>query len=165
MFDIILRVIIIYAVVLVGLRLMGKREIGQMAPFDFVLLLLIANAVQNAMVGQDTTLWGGVTAAVTLLVLNRGIAYFAFLFPKFRDVAEGVPTKLIVDGAVLKENLTRENISGEMLEEMLREHGILKISEVRLAMLEIDGSISVIQHGDHDQPFKIRRRFRVFQKK
>lgn len=163
--SIIERVVVIYAVVLAGLRLTGKREIGQMAPFDFVLLLLIANAVQNAMVGFDTTLVGGITAALTLFLMNAGVARLTLRYPYLRSIVEGTPTVLIRDGNILHKNLLREGISGDVLEEMLREHGTNTIANVRLATLEIDGSISVVRTDDSKHIVQPRRRFRVFQRK
>lgn len=125
-FDIILRVLIVYAVVLIGIRLSGKREVGQMTPFDFVLLLLIANAVQNAMVGPDTSLMGGLLAAITLIVANVLVTKVIWKNKRIRAVIEGTPTVLISKGKVLQQNLTNERISQEILEEALREHGVKK---------------------------------------
>lgn len=159
------RVAVIYGIILAGLRLTGKREIGQMAPFDFVLLLLIANAVQNAMVGPDTSLVGGITAALTLFLINASIARLTLRYPYLRKIVEGTPTILVRDGSVIYQNLLKEGISRDMLAEMLREHGTSAVSDVRLAMLEIDGSISVVRTDNSKHIFRQRHRFRVFQKK
>ncbi|MEK6756890.1 MAG: YetF domain-containing protein [Bacteroidota bacterium] len=131
-------------IVLVGIRLTGKREVGQMTPFDLVLLLLIANAVQNAMTGPDTTVAGGIAAAATLLVLNASITYGVWRYKGVRKFVEGSPTLLIHHGKVLKENLAKEKVALESLHQALREHGIASIADVSLAVLEIDGSISVL---------------------
>src|SRR5713226_5369028 len=96
--EIALRTAVIYAVVLLGVRLSGKREVGQMTPFDLTLLLLLSNAVQNAMTGPDTSLLGGVVAAATLLVLNYGVAELAGFNRKFRRFVQGSPTLLIHSG-------------------------------------------------------------------
>ncbi len=157
--EIILRTGIIYVVVLVGLRLTGKREVGQMTPFDLVLLLLIANAVQNAMTGPDTSVTGGIIAAATLLVLNMVVTRIVFLNKKVRHVVEGSPTLLIRHGKILTENLDKEQIPAESLRQALREHSISNVKDVNLAVLEIDGSISVLK--DDDMPTVTRQHHHV----
>ena len=147
--EIALRAAIIYLVVLVGIRLFGKREVGQMTPFDLVLLLLIANAVQNAMTGPDTSVTGGLVAAGTLLTLNLLITNIVYRYKKARHLLEGIPTLLIHSGKIIKKNLAKEKITPEALHQALREHGIEKIEDVKLAVLEIDGSISVLHFGQN----------------
>lgn len=142
--DIVLRTAAIYLVVLIGLRLAGKREIGQMTVFDLVVLLLIANAVQNAMIGPDTSLAGGILAAVVLLVLNAVMARLRLRWPRLRRMVEGSPTLLVLRGEVIPEHLRREGLDQETLEAALREHGVADLSEVEMAVLEIDGAISVV---------------------
>jgi uncharacterized membrane protein YcaP (DUF421 family) len=146
--EIILRTAIIYVVVLVGLRLAGKREVGQMTPFDLVLLLLIANAVQNAMTGPDTSLTGGIVAAATLLGMNVVITRLAWRSKGIRKAVEGSPSLLIRHGKIIQEHLDKEKIPVESLKQALREHGVADIAEVSLAVLEIDGSISVLKNDD-----------------
>jgi uncharacterized membrane protein YcaP (DUF421 family) len=145
--DIALRTAAIYLVALIGLRLAGKREIGQMTVFDLVVLLLIANAVQNAMVGTDTSLTGGVLAAVVLLVLNAVVARLRLRWPRLRRLVEGSPTLLVLHGEVLPDHLRREGLDQETLEAALREHGVSEVRDVEMAVLEIDGSISVVPSG------------------
>ena len=152
--EIILRTIIVYLVILIGLRLAGKREIGQMTVFDLVVLLLIANAVQNAMVGSDTTLTGGLLAAVTLLAMNALIALLRLRSTKLRRLVEGTPTVLVLHGEVIQANLRHEGIDEQTLEASLREHGIEAVGDVDMAVLEIDGSISVVPMGSHTQRLK-----------
>jgi uncharacterized membrane protein YcaP (DUF421 family) len=142
--NIVLRTTLVYVSILIGLRLAGKREIGQMTVFDLIVLLLLANAVQNAMVGPDTSLVGGVAAALTLLVLNSFVAQLRLRWPRLRRLIEGSPTLLILHGEVIAAHLRHEGIDSETLEAALREHGIAKTSEVEMAVLENDGSISVI---------------------
>jgi len=142
-----IRTIAVYFVVLIGLRLSGKREIGQMTVFDLVVLLLIANAVQNAMVGPDTSLIGGMLAAVVLLLINAAVASLRLRWPRLRRLVEGTPTLLVLHGEVIPAHLRREGIDDESLSAALREHGIAKISDVEMAVLEIDGSISVVPVG------------------
>jgi uncharacterized membrane protein YcaP (DUF421 family) len=128
--NIALRTAAIYLVALIGLRLAGKREMGQMTVFDLVVLLLIANAVQNAMVGPDTSLTGGVLAAAVLLVLNAIVARLRLLH-----------------GEVLTDHLRREGLDRETLEAAMREHGVADVADAEMAVLEIDGSISVVPVG------------------
>jgi uncharacterized membrane protein YcaP (DUF421 family) len=146
--EIMFRTVAVYLVILVGLRLSGKREIGQMAVFDLVLLLLIANAVQNAMVGPDTSLVGGILAAVVLLVVNTLVARLRLRWPRMRRWVEGTPTLLVLHGKVIDEHLRREGIDDESLLAALREHGVAELSGVEMAVLEIDGSISVVPVGE-----------------
>jgi uncharacterized membrane protein YcaP (DUF421 family) len=146
--EVVLRTVIIYIVILVGIRLTGKREVGQMASFDLVLLMLIANAVQNAMTGPDTSVSGGLVAAVTLLLINVLLSRFSVRSRKIMRVLEGVPTILIRDGRQIGKNLKREHVALEELEQSLREHGIASIDDVGLATLEVDGSISVLKKDE-----------------
>jgi uncharacterized membrane protein YcaP (DUF421 family) len=143
-----LRTAAIYAVVLLGVRLSGKREVGQMTPFDLTLLLLISNAVQNAMTGPDTSLLGGVMAAGTLLVLNYFVADLSGVNRRFRKLIEGQPSLLIHDGQVMTTHMAKEHVSMDELERALREHGIASYHDVALAVLEVDGSISCLKYDE-----------------
>lgn len=145
--GIVIRTLVIYLVILIGLRLSGKREIGQMTVFDLVVLLLIANAVQNAMVGPDTSLVGGILAAVVLLLTNTAIARLRLRWPRLRHMVEGTPTLLVLHGKVISEHMRREGIDEESLMAALREHGVAEISGAEMVVLEIDGSISVVPVG------------------
>src|SRR5512142_2819258 len=118
------RTAIIYVFVLMGVRLSGKREVGQMTPFDLTLLLLLSNAVQNAMTGPDTSLVGGVVAALTLLVMNYFVAEVSGENRRFRRFVQGSPTLLVHDGKVVQAHMAREHVSRDELERAVREHGI-----------------------------------------
>jgi uncharacterized membrane protein YcaP (DUF421 family) len=146
--EIVVRTIAVYLAILVGLRLSGKREIGQMTVFDLVVLLLIANAVQNAMVGPDNSLVGGILAAVVLLVINALVARLRLRWPRLRRWVEGTPTLLVLHGEVIPQHMRQEGIDENSLQTALREHGIAEISGVEMAVLEIDGSISVVPVGE-----------------
>jgi uncharacterized membrane protein YcaP (DUF421 family) len=146
--QIVARTLIIYMVVLLGVRLSGKREVGQMTPFDLTLLLLISNAVQNAMTGPDTSLLGGVVAAATLLIVNYLVAEVSGLNRRFRRVIQGSPTLLVHNGEVLESHMAREHVSFDELMRALREHGICNLQDVALAVLEVDGSISCLKYDD-----------------
>jgi uncharacterized membrane protein YcaP (DUF421 family) len=144
---IVLRTLLVYGGVLLGLRLMGKREIGQMTVFDLVVILLIANAVQNAMVGVDASVQGGILAAFVLLVANRVVALLRLRGGRFGRLIEGTPTVLVEDGRPVQQHLRREGVDREELEMAAREHGIESISRIKLAVLEVDGSISIVPEG------------------
>jgi len=146
--EIVLRTAAIYVVVLLGVRLSGKREVGQMTPFDLTLLLLISNAVQNAMTGPDTSLLGGVAAAATLLVVNYFVAELSGTNRRFRKLVEGQPTLLVHDGEIISAHMAKEHVSMDELERSLREHGIGSCKDVALAVLEVDGSISCMKYDD-----------------
>jgi uncharacterized membrane protein YcaP (DUF421 family) len=145
---IVLRTAVIYIVVLLGVRLSGKREVGQMTPFDLTLLLLLSNSVQNAMTGSDTSLSGGVIAAITLLVLNYFIAEVSGGNRRFRKLVQGQPSLLIHDGQIINAHMAKEHVSMDELERSLREHGISSYHDVALAVLEVDGSISCLKYDD-----------------
>lgn len=159
--EIALRTAAIYLVVLLGVRLSGKREVGQMTPFDLTLLLLLSNAVQNAMTGPDTSLVGGVIAAFTLLLMNYLIAEFSGLNRRFRKVVEGQPTLLVHDGKLIESHMAKEHVSMDQLQRALREHGIAHYHDVALAVLEVDGSISCLKYDDVSATANthLRRRF------
>ncbi|MFB3917957.1 MAG: DUF421 domain-containing protein [Terriglobales bacterium] len=162
--EIVLRTAAIYGVILVGVRLSGKREVGQMTPFDLTLLLLLSNAVQNAMTGPDTSLAGGVAAALTLLLMNYGVAEASGWNRRFRKLVQGTPTLLIHDGKLIEAHLAREHVSVDELERAVREHGIAHLREVALAVLEVDGSISVLKYDDIDPRTQPHRRLKFLQK-
>jgi len=146
--EIVLRTAVIYIVVLAGVRLSGKREVGQMTPFDLTLLLLISNAVQNAMTGPDTSLLGGVAAAATLLALNYLVAEVSGGNRRFRKFVQGQPSLLVHDGEVISSHMAKEHVSMDELHRALREHGIASCKDVALAVLEVDGSISCLKYDE-----------------
>ncbi len=160
--QIVLRTGVIYLLVLIGVRLSGKREVGQMTPFDLTLLLLLSNSVQNAMTGPDTSLLGGAVAACTLLVLNYGVAAVSGSNRRLRRLIQGEPSLLIHDGKVIEAHMARERVSMDELHRALREHGINSSDQVALAVLEVDGSISCLKY-DEIKPdadtHLVRRRF------
>ncbi len=135
---------LVYVVVLVGLRLGGKRELGQMSPADLVVILLIANAVQNAMVGPDVSVSGGLIAASVLLGANAVLGRFEHRLPWLRRISEGEPVVLISDGAIVARQMAREGIEPSELEQAACEHGLAGLDEVKQAVLEVDGTISIV---------------------
>ena len=146
--QIVLRTGVIYLLVLIGVRLSGKREVGQMTPFDLTLLLLLSNSVQNAMTGPDTSLLGGAVAASTLLILNYLVANVSGGNRRVRRLIEGEPSLLVHDGKVIDSHMAREHVSMDELHRALREHGINACDQVALAVLEVDGSISCLKYDE-----------------
>lgn len=143
-YEILLRTFVVYFAVLILLRTAGKRELGQMTPFDLVVILVIANAVQNAMTGGDNSLTGGILAAATLTFVNIAVGRFGSRIPVFRRLVASEPTLLLQDGEPIKKNLEHERVDIEELEMAARQHGIPDLAEVAAAVLEQDGSISII---------------------
>jgi uncharacterized membrane protein YcaP (DUF421 family) len=143
-----LRTTIIYLLVLAGVRLSGKREVGQMTPFDLTLLLLLSNSVQNAMTGPDTSLVGGMVAATVLLVLNYLVANVSGANRRFRKFIQGEPSMLIHDGQIIEAHMAKEHVSMDELQRAMREHGINDYHQVALGVLEVDGSMSFLKYDD-----------------
>jgi len=162
--EILLRTSVIYLLILIGVRLSGKREVGQMTPFDLTLLLLLSNSVQNAMTGPDTSLTGGAVAAITLLVLNFLVADLAGLNRRFRKFVQGEPSLLIHNGRLIPAHLAREHITVDEVMRALREHGISRMEDVSLAVLEVDGSVSCLKYDDVAPQHTPHPRLRFLQK-
>lgn len=148
----------VYIFIILAIRLFGKKEFAQLSVFDLVFVLLISNAVQNAMVGSDTSLTGGLVAALTLFMLNTFLKYITFKFPSLQKVLTGEPIMLIYKGMVKDENLRKEHISMNELLEAVHEHGIHNIKDVDLAILESDGNISVLSHDFKSRSSHVRKR-------
>lgn len=135
---------IIYVFLVAGLRLLGKRELGQMTIYDLVLIIVLANAVQNAMVGDDTTLAGGLVAALTLLVMNRLFTFLMSRSDKLERFMVGEPLLIVNDGQILKDRCSKEGVTREQIMAALREHGIEHLDQTHMCVLEVDGAISVV---------------------
>jgi uncharacterized membrane protein YcaP (DUF421 family) len=153
---------LIYLAMIVVLRLFGKREVGQFTLFDLVLILLVANAVQPAMTGSDASLGGGLVIIATLVLTNRGVALARSHVPLVDRLLEAQPTVIARDGQWISKALEREDLEREDGEMALREHGIADISKVELAVLESDGTISVVpREGGDGHHGRRRRRVRL----
>ena len=159
--DIALRSAVIYVIVLVGLRLLGKKHVAQLSTIDLVLILLISNSVQNAMVGNDTSLLGGIVAAATLLLLNFILTAVFYRFRGVETLLEGVPTLLIHNGAVIQSHLHLLRVTEEELERAIREHGIEKVLDVKTAIMEADGTVSVIPKDGKERRIESFRQRRL----
>ena len=142
--EFVLRGVIVYFFVLILLRLTGKRQVGQLAPFDLVLLLILSNAVQNAMNGGDNSVLGGMISAVTLVAVNWIVGVVTFKSKTAERLVEGSPELLVHNGKVAEGALSRAKLTQRELLSALREAGCGDIADVRAAFLENDGSISVI---------------------
>ena len=142
LWQVVLRTAIVYVLVLAGLRLAGKREMGELASFDFVMILLLANAVQNAMTGPNTSLMGGIVAAATLLVINYSVSALVHRYPRLRRIILGQRTTLIEQGIPQLDTLEREHIDEDEIMTAAREHDIQKMGDIRTAWLEVDGNIT-----------------------
>lgn len=145
--QIILSSVAVYLFIIIAIRLFGKKELSQLSVIDLVFILLISNSVQNAMVGSNTTLAGGLAAAAALFVTNYVFKQFLYRFPKFSRLIQGEELTLIYNGKLKNNNLEKARITEDELMEAIREHGVPNIEDVDLAMLEVDGNISVLSNG------------------
>ena len=161
--ELVIRSAVVYLALLGVLRLFGKREVGQFTLFDLVVILLVANAVQPAMTGQDESLTGGLIIIATLMVMDRTIALARAHIPFVRVLLESQPTVIARDGQWLTRAMDHEDVTIEDAEMALREHGIGSIGEVETAVLEADGSISVVPKEKKDglEARRPRRRMRI----
>jgi uncharacterized membrane protein YcaP (DUF421 family) len=134
----------VYGFLLVLLRLTGKRQVGQLAPFDLVLLLVLSNAVQNSMNGGDNSLVGGLISAVTLVLLNALLGILTYRSKRFEDLVEGQPLVLIHNGTLYANVMRRAKLTHHELDSALRRAGCTCVEDVHTAVLENNGSISVV---------------------
>jgi uncharacterized membrane protein YcaP (DUF421 family) len=148
----------VYAFLVAGLRLLGKRELGQMSLYDLVLIIILGNAVQNAMINSDNTLAGGVVAAVVLLGLNRLLNTVIVRSRRIERALIGDPVMLVHDGAILPDRMKRQGITRDQLDAALREHGFDSLDDVSIVVLEVDGTMSVVPRGA--PVLKTRRHYR-----
>jgi uncharacterized membrane protein YcaP (DUF421 family) len=156
-YDIVLRSLAVYLFIVAAIRLFGKKELAQLSVIDLVFILLISNSVQNAMVGPDTTLTGGLLAAGVLFGANFLFKNLLYRNPEINRLVSGDPVMLVHKGHVLEENLRREKITHDELEAAAREHGVASLQEVDLAILERDGNISILS-SNYTRHSRRRRR-------
>ncbi len=155
--DIILRSFCVYLFIILAIRFFGKKELSQLSITDLVLILLISNAVQNAMVGTDTSLVGGLLAALTLFILNYIIKIVSYKSNLFSKLLEGEPVMLVYKGFIKEENLRNQKLTMSDLEAVAREHGLKSVTDAELIMLERDGSISVVSKTLKNQTIHKRK--------
>ena len=142
--ELIVRSIVIYIFLIVLLRITGKRQVGQLAPFDLVLLLVLSNAVQNSMNGGDNSLVGGMVSAATLVGLNFIVAFATYRFKTVEVLVEGRPQVLIHNGRLYEQALTEARLTRHELDAALRRASCADIEDVRYAVLENNGEITVL---------------------
>jgi uncharacterized membrane protein YcaP (DUF421 family) len=142
--DVALRTAIVYIFLVVAIRISGKREVGQMSVLELVVILIMSDAVQNSMVGENVSIWGGLVAVTILLTLDFALRSLSLRWPRIRKAIQGEPRLLVRDGKILDGALREEDISQDEVEAAVRAHGIERVDQVALAVLETDGSISVI---------------------
>ncbi len=156
--DIALRSLAVYAFMLIAIRLTGKKEFSQLNTIDVVLILLISNAVQNAMVGNNTSLLGGLAAATILFTLNYFLKRLMFKSSWIRELVSQHPEILIHEGKLNFKKLSQLGISDDELQEAMREHGIEHYKDVKLAVFEVDGNISIISGNKELKQTHYKRR-------
>ena len=152
--ELIIRSVAVYVFLLFLLRLTGKRQIGQLAPFDLVLLLVLSNSLQNSMNGGDNSLIGGLISAITLISLNHAVGMLTYKSKFLEGVIEGRPQVLIHDGKLFADVLEREQLTRHELNAALREAGCASVEDVHFAVLETNGKISIkpMDHKSDNQP-------------
>lgn len=144
----ILRALIVYVFLVVAFRIFGKRQLGQLTPFDLIVLLTISNVVQNAMIGDDNSLGGGLIGASTILVANLALAYLTFKIPWFDRLVEGKPTVLVENGKILRENLAKELLTEDDFRHSLELNNIdpdEDLATLKRVELDPDGKITILQ--------------------
>lgn len=142
--EYVVRAIAVYVVLLTLIRMSGKRTMGQFTPFDMLLIVLLGTAVQNSLVGEDVSLVGGVLLAAVLIACNWCVAFATSRSRRAERVVEGVPVVLARDGKLFEQVLRRELVSSDDFDEALRMNNLENVAEVELALLETNGSISVV---------------------
>lgn len=145
------RACIVYFVLLGMIRLSGKRTMGQFTSFDMLLIVLLGNAVQNALLGTDTSVGGGLILAATLMLLNWGVGYVAARNDRIERVLEGVPVVLARDGHVFRDVLRRELVSRADFDKAMRENDCAQIDDIAVAMLETNGHITILKRGTRNE--------------
>jgi uncharacterized membrane protein YcaP (DUF421 family) len=154
----------VYLFIILAIRLFGKKELAQLSVYDLVFILLISNAVQNAMVGPDSTLTGGLVAAGSLFVVNYILKQLQLRFPQFGKIIEGEAIMLVYEGQVLSNNMKSAEITEDELMEVVREHGVASVTDVDLAILEVDGNISVLTADLRKKTTRRRRAHKIISK-
>ena len=162
--EIVIRSVVVYLFIVIAIRIAGKKELAQLSVIDLVFILLISNAVQNAMVGPDSSLLGGIIAAASLFAVNFILKFITYKFKKVNTLLEGEPVILVHNGKLILNNLEKEKIPLEELEASIREHGVENVEKVDLAVLEVDGNISIISDNYARRSVRRRKSHKVIKK-
>jgi len=149
----------VYIFLIAAIRLFGKKEFSQLSVFDIVFILLISNAVQNSMIAADMTFLGGLCSAVTLFIVNYILKYILFKYPRISRFVQGHPLMLVYEGKSVEDNMKKAKVTMMEIEEAAREHGIESIDDVNLAVLEVDGTISILSDSFSSNYKRKRHRF------
>jgi uncharacterized membrane protein YcaP (DUF421 family) len=147
--------------IVAAIRVFGKKEFAQLSVVDVVFILLISNSVQTAMVGDDTSLSGGLVAALALFAMNYAFKRISLGSESMSKVIDGEPVMLIYDGKIRPNALKEASISLEQLKAVVREHGVEEISDVNLAIFEVDGNISVLSDNYRNLTKRKRKGHRI----
>ena len=152
----IVRPILVYLFLIVILRVGGRRELAQMNAFDLVVLLMLANAVQNAIIGDDNSLVGGMVGGATLVLVNLGVNWYLYRHPSVERRVEGEPTLLVKDGRLLHDNLRHELITEEELLSVIHRQGVDRFEACAEVILETSGTISVLERQPSSEELAVR---------
>ena len=142
--DLVLRATFVFAFMVLLTRVIGKRELGSLQPFDLVLLIILGDALQQGLTQDDYSLTGAVLVVGTIAVLQVGVSWLTFRFPRVRPILEGEPLIIVEDGKPIQRNLDRERLTIAEVAEAARREQIAHLSDVRWAILETSGTISFI---------------------
>jgi uncharacterized membrane protein YcaP (DUF421 family) len=145
--DIVLRAVVLFCFLFLLMRIIGRRELSSLQPFDLILLIVLGDAVQQGLTQDDYSLTGALLAIGTIAVLQVLVSWIGFRFPRARPVLEGTPIVVVQDGEVIEHNLARERLTVDEVCEAARVQGIAHLSDVRFAVLETSGQISFIKKG------------------
>jgi uncharacterized membrane protein YcaP (DUF421 family) len=162
--QIVVSSVAVYLFIILAIRLFGKKELSQLSVFDLVFILLISNAVQNAMVLGNETLFGGLAAALSLFAVNYILKHLQLRFPKFGKMVQGDAIMLVYHGKIIPSHLKMAGISEEEVLQAIREHGVASVKEVDLAVFEVDGNISVLSNDFVKRSHRKRKAHKVLSK-
>jgi uncharacterized membrane protein YcaP (DUF421 family) len=146
--DIVLRGVFVFVFLYVLMRMIGRRELSSLEPFDLILLIVLGDAVQQGLTQDDYSLTGAFLAIGTIAIMQVTVSYANFRFPKLRPVLDGEPIVVVQDGKPIEKNLKRERVTIEDLAAAARQQNIAKIEDVQWAVMETSGAISFIKKSD-----------------
>jgi uncharacterized membrane protein YcaP (DUF421 family) len=146
--DIVLRAIVIFAFLFLLMRVIGRRELSSLEPFDLILLIVLGDAVQQGLTQDDYSLTGAILAVGTIAVLQVLVSYTSFRFPRLRPLLDGEPLVVLQDGKPIERNMKRERLTLDDLAEAARKQSIGSLDEVQWAVMETSGSISFIKKSE-----------------
>lgn len=153
--------IAIYFFIILAIRIFGKKELAQLSVIDLVFILLISNSVQNAMVGSDTSLQGGIAAALGLFICNYIFKFFIRKSDRLSKIIQGDKILLIHDGEIEQKGMDAAMMSFDELDRAVREHGVTSIDKVDLAILEVDGNISILSNDFTHKTVKVKKKVQL----